>query len=66
MQKLIAQKDIQEQKKIVTPKWEELAGEEESEGDGRNDSADRSSPKLCNDDGVEGISQFTNAHQVCI
>ena len=52
-------------KKTITPKWGDLDGEEESEGDGRNDSAERSPSKLCNDDGVERISQLTNAHQVC-
>ena len=54
-------------KKTITPKWEDLAGEEESEGDGRGESVDRSSPKVPqNDDGVERVSQLTNAQQVGI
>ena len=53
-------------KKTVTPKWEDIAREEESEGDGRNESEDRSSPKHCNDDGVERLSQVKSAHQVDI
>lgn len=53
-------------KKIITPKWEDLAGEEGSEGDGRNEWVERASPKLCTDDGVERASQLTSAHQVDI
>ena len=53
-------------KKTVTPTWEYIAGEEESEGDGHNESVDISSPNLCNKLGVERISQFTSAPQVDI
>ena len=53
-------------KKTVSPNWEDLAGEEGSEGDGRNESVERASPKLCTDDGVGRISQLASAHQVDI
>jgi hypothetical protein len=53
-------------KKTVSPNWEDLAGEEGSEGDRRNESVERASPKICTDDGVGRSSQLASAHQVDI
>ena len=53
-------------KKTVSPKWEDMAGEEESEGDKRAESMERSSPRHCNDDGIARISRPTSDHQVDI
>jgi len=53
-------------KKTLTPKWQDIGREEESEGDGRNESDHRPSPRHCTDDGVERLSQSPSAHQVDI
>ena len=51
-------------KRALTPMWEDIAGEDQSEGDERNSSVDKSSSPLCNGDGVERISPLTSTPQV--
>ena len=51
-------------KGTLTPMWEDIAGKDQSEGDKRNTSVDKSSSPLCNGDGLERISPLASTPQV--